>query len=156
VPLSNRLTIRKAVAADEPRLVELSSRMANFDLPPWRTPDEITSADGRAMLEALRSLHSDSEVFIAERNGEVAGCLHMVVAFDFFGRRHAHLSVIATSEAAEGTGVGRALMEFADAWGRARRLPFITLNVFAANRRARRLYERSGYDVELMKYGKRL
>ena len=75
---------------------------------------------------------------------------------DFFGRRHAHLSVIATSAAAEGKGVGRALMQFADDWARDRELPFITLNVFAANARARRLYEKSGYSVELLKYGKRL
>ena len=130
--------------------------MANFDLPPWRTADEITSADGRAMLDALRTGHPDSEVFIAERDGLVAGCLHVVVAADFFGRQHAHLSVIATSDAAEGTGVGRALMDFADEWARSRRLPFITLNVFAANSRARRLYERSGYGVELLKYAKQL
>ena len=152
----NPLTIRKAVAADERHVLDLSSRMANFELPPWRTPDEITGADAREMLEAMRSGHADSEVFIAERQGEIAGCLHMVVASDFFGRRHAHLSVIAISEKAEGTGAGRALMEFADQWARARSLPFITLNVFAANARARRLYERCGYDVELLKYAKRL
>ena len=150
------LTIRRALPGDDGHLIELSARMANFDLPPWRTADEITSADGRAMLEALRGGHPDSEVFIGERGGIVAGCLHMVVASDFFGRRHAHLSVIATSEAAEGTGAGRALMEFADEWARARHLPFITLNVFAANGRARRLYERAGYGVELLKYAKRL
>jgi ribosomal protein S18 acetylase RimI-like enzyme len=152
----NPLAIRKAVPGDERHLIELSARMANFDLPPWRTADEITSADGRAMLDALRLGHADSEVFIAERDAEVAGCLHMVVASDFFGRRHAHLSVIATSAAAEGTGTGRALMDFADEWARERRLPFITLNVFAANARARRLYEKSGYEVELMKYAKLL
>lgn len=150
------VTIRKAVPGDERHLIELAARMANFDLPPWRTAEEITSADGRAMLDALRMGHSESEVFIAESDGAVAGCLHMVVASDFFGRRHAHLSVIATSRAAEGTGAGRALMAFADQWARMRRLPFITLNVFAANARARRLYERSGYDVELLKYAKLL
>lgn len=130
--------------------------MANFELPPWRTAEEITQSDGQAMIDALRAGHPDSEVFIAERDGEVAGCLHMVVALDFFGRRHAHISVIVTSEAAEGTGVGRALMAYADEWARARTLPFITLNVFAANERARRLYEKCGFDVELMKYAKLL
>ena len=150
------LTIRKAVDSDERHLTDLSARMANFALPPWRTADEITSADRRAMIDALRAAHPDSEVFIAEREEIVAGCLHVVVASDFFGRRHAHVSVIATSLAAEGTGVGRALMDFADEWARARQLPFITLNVFAANSRARRLYERCAYGVELLNYAKRL
>jgi len=150
------LTIRKAVDSDERHLIDLSARMANFALPPWRTAAEITSADGRAMIDALRAAHRDSEVFIAEREEVVAGCLHVVVASDFFGRRHAHVSVIATTLAAEGTGVGRALMDFADEWARARQLPFITLNVFATNSRARRLYERCGYGVELLNYAKRL
>lgn len=150
------LTIRNAGATDERHLVGLASRMANFPLPPWRTADEITSADARAMLDAVRGGDPDSEVFVAERDGEIAGCLHVMVAADFFGRRHAHLSVISTTAAAEGTGVGRALMAFADGWARARRLPFITLNVFAANARARRLYQRSGYDIELLKYAKSL
>jgi ribosomal protein S18 acetylase RimI-like enzyme len=149
------LTIRPAQPSDERALLALASRMANFELPPWRTPDEITSADGRAMIDALRAGHPDSQVFVAERDGKVAGCLHMVVTQDFFGRRHAHLSVIATSAEAEGTGVGRALMAVADDWARNRSLPFITLNVFAANTRARRLYERAGYTVELMKYAKK-
>ena len=142
--------------ADERSLLQLSERMASFDLPSWRSPAEVTGADGRAMIDALRTSHSDSEVFVAERDGSMAGCLHMMVTSDFFGRRHAHLSVIATTESAEGTGVGRALMAFADDWARSRRLPFITLNVFAANERARRLYEKAGYSVELLKYGKPL
>ena len=151
----DEVTIRPATAADEHSLLVLASRMANFELPPWRTADEITSADARAMIDALRGGHPDSQVFVAERGGRVAGCLHMMVAQDFFWRRHAHLSVIATSPEAEGTGLGRALMTFAEEWARARALPFITLNVFAANTRARRLYERAGYTVELLKYAKK-
>lgn len=148
--------IRTARPADVPVLLELSGRMANFELPPWRTAAEITEADGSAMVDALSAGHPESEVFVAERGGVPAGCLHMVVAADFFGRRHAHISVIATSAEAEGTGVGRALMAFADDWARRRRLPLITLNVFAANTRARRLYEKAGFEVELLKYAKRL
>lgn len=150
------MTIRRATSADEAQILALSARMAGFPLPPWRTAAEITGSDGQAMVDALRAGHPDSEVFIAERGGEVAGCLHMLVALDFFGRRHAHISVIATSQAAEGTGVGRALMAYADQWARDRQLPFITLNVFAANERARRLYEKCGFEVELMKYAKPL
>jgi len=152
----NDLAIRAATTADAPALLALSQRMANFDLPPWRTPAEITEADGSAMVTALSGGDPDSEVFIAERHGAVAGCLHLVVTADFFGRAHAHISVIATSEAAEGSGVGRALIAFADNWARQRRLPIITLNVFATNARARRLYEQAGFEVELLKYAKQL
>ena len=150
------LSIRTATSDDEPALLRLSERMANFPVPPWRSADEITQADGRSMVAAITLAHADSEVFIAEQDGAAAGCLHMLVARDFFGRRHAHISVIVVSEQAEGTGTGRALMEYGERWARARELPLITLNVFAANARARRLYERAGFEVELLKYAKPL
>ncbi len=150
------LTIRAARRADEPALMKLSERMANFTVPPWRSAEEITDADGRSMVSAVGLGHPDSEVFIAERAGAVSGCLHMLVSRDFFGRRHAHISVIAVSEAAEGTGAGRALMAYAEGWARDRGLHVITLNVFAANARARRLYEKAGFEVELLKYAKPL
>lgn len=152
----SELTIRAGRRSDEAAILELAERMANFEVPRWRSAEEITDADGRSMVNALGLGHPDSEVFVAERDGESVGCLHMVVARDFFGRRHAHISVIAVSAAAEGTGTGRALMEYAERWARERRLPIITLNVFAGNTRARRLYERSGFEVELLKYAKPL
>src|SRR5690606_29159690 len=61
------------------------------------------------------------------------------------------ISVIATTGAAEGTGVGRALMAHAETRARERGLSLLTLNVFATNARARRFYERAGYAVEMVK-----
>ena len=130
--------------------------MADFELPPWRTSAEVTGADGDAMVDAVGAMDPDSEVFIAEHDGSVDGCLHMVVAQDFFGRRHAHISVIVTSEAAEGTGVGRALMAYAEGWAKQRALTLLTLNVFAGNARARRFYERAGFIPEAVKYARAL
>jgi ribosomal protein S18 acetylase RimI-like enzyme len=150
------LAFRVATPADLPSLEQLAARMANFALPSWRTAGEITGADRQAMANAVMTADPDSEVFVAERDGVIAGCLHMIVTADFFGRRHAHMSVIATSTEAEGSGVGRALMVLAEDWARSRQLPLITLNVFAANARARRLYERAGFEVEVLKYAKPL
>jgi ribosomal protein S18 acetylase RimI-like enzyme len=154
--VTEALSIRSATRADEQALMTLSKRMANFAVPAWRSASEITDADGRSMVNAVELAHPDSEVFIAERDGQVAGCLHMLVSRDFFGRRHAHISVIAVSDAAEGTGAGRTLMAYAERWARDRGLHVITLNVFAANARARRLYEKAGFEIELLKYAKPL
>ena len=150
------LTIRPASPADEATLTALAWRLADFELPEWRTAGEIASADGRAMMAAIAAARPDEAVFVAERHGEPVGCLHVLLATDFFGRRHAHISVIATSTAAEGTGVGRALLEHAEAWARRLGMDLLTLNVFAANARARRVYERNGYQAEALKYTKRL
>jgi GNAT superfamily N-acetyltransferase len=152
----NDIAIRPATADDEATLTALAWRLAEFDLPPWRTPDEIANADARAMLMAVIAAHPEDAVFIAERGGQPVGCLHVLLATDFFGRRHAHISVLATTVAAQGSGVGRALLAYSEEWARARGMDLLTLNVFAANSRARRVYAHAGYTAEALKYAKRL
>lgn len=150
------LTIRRATRHDEPFLIQLARRLAEFDVPPWRTADEIAGADANTMIGSIEADQRDDEVLIAERGGGPVGCLHMVSVKDFFGRAHAHISVIATTRAAEGSGVGRALMTYAETWARQRGLSMLTLNVFAANARARHVYERAGFMPEVLKDTKSL
>jgi ribosomal protein S18 acetylase RimI-like enzyme len=47
-------------------------------------------------------------------------------------------------------------MQHAEAWARERGHSRITLSVFEGNRRAQKLYERAGYEVELRRYVKPL
>ena len=148
--------IRPALVADETFLTTLAWRLTDFDLPSWRRPGDIAMADARDMVAAVREGSPDNEVWVAERSGVAAGCLHILLATDFFGTRHAHISVIATTEAAEGTGTGRALLAHAEQWARNRGQSLLTLNVFAANERARRFYERAGLAPEMLKYAKPL
>jgi len=150
----SELVIRRATMGDEAALLGLAERLCTFELPVWRSSEQITGADGRDMVKAVRAAEPDQDVFLAEREGNAAGCLHILAATDFFGLRHAHISVIATSAEAEGSGVGRALMAHAEDWARSRRLPLLTLNVFATNGRARRFYEKAGMRVEFLKYAK--
>ena len=150
------ILIRPATGADEAVLVELAARLTTFDLPPWRKPGDIATADAREMMDVVRAEPPDNEVLIAERAGVPVGCLHILATTDFFGTRHAHVSVIATTEAAEGSGVGRALLQHAEGWARRRGHALLTLNVFAANGRARRFYEQAGLSPEMMKYVKPL
>lgn len=142
------------MTADEATLSDLATRLASFELPAWRTPAEIARADARDMIASVRAAQPDNQVVVAEQKGTVVGCLHILATTDFFGTRHAHISVIATSEAAEGKGVGRALMAYAEDWTRQRQLSLLTLNVFATNTRARRFYEQAGMAPELLKYAK--
>jgi ribosomal protein S18 acetylase RimI-like enzyme len=148
------LTLRRATAADEPALAVLATRLTAFELPAWRAAHEISDADARAMIAAAAAGNPDDEVLIAERDGEIVGCLHVLVDTDFFGLRHGHVSVIATTESAEGSGVARTLIEQAEQWTTERGLPLLTLNMFAGNARARRFYEIAGFEVEMLKYAK--
>jgi ribosomal protein S18 acetylase RimI-like enzyme len=150
------LKIRPATRADRQVLAGLAERLASFRLPPWRTPESIANADAAAMLEAIESASHDNEVVIAERGGVPVGCLHILVIKDFFGVSHGHISVLSTTAEAEGSGVGRALIAFAEQWTVRHGLSLMTLNVFAGNERARRFYDRSGFGVEMLKYAKHI
>jgi GNAT superfamily N-acetyltransferase len=148
--------IRPATLQDEASLTSLAWRLTAFTLPDWRKPESIAEADAREMIAAVRAGSAANEVFIAERAGVPVGCLHVLETTDFFGVKHAHISVIATTVEAEGSGVGRALLDHADAWASRRGHSLLTLNVFAGNDRARRFYERAGYAPEMMKYSKKI
>jgi GNAT superfamily N-acetyltransferase len=150
------IAFRLATIADEPTITRLAERLAAFELPPWRRPEDIAVADASEMMRAVQGGVRGNEVLIAERAGQPVGCLHVFETTDFFGRSHAHVSVLATTAEAEGSGVGRALLEHAEAWAARRGHGLITLNVFAANTRARRFYERAGWAPEIVKYAKPL
>lgn len=154
---NTRVAIRLATPADRDLLSTLAERLADFDRPAWRSHDEIADGDRRALFEALDHPRPGTELFIAELDGAPSGCLLMWTLEDYFSQQwHAHVSVIAITRAAEGRGVGRALMAHAEEWARARGHRSITLSVFEGNRRAQALYERVGYATEMRRMIKRL
>jgi ribosomal protein S18 acetylase RimI-like enzyme len=151
------VAIRSATAADRKFLDRLAERLADFDRPAWRTREEIADGDRRALYDALDHPQPGTELFIAELDGQPAGCLLMWTLEDYFSQRwHAHVSVIAVTRDAEGQGVGTALMAHAETWARARGHDSITLSVFEGNARARALYERCGFASEMRRYTKPL
>jgi ribosomal protein S18 acetylase RimI-like enzyme len=154
---NTRVAIRLATAADRGFLGELANRLADFERPGWRSHAEIADGDRRALFDALDEPRPGTELFIAELGAERAGCLLMWTLEDYFTQTwHGHVSVLAVTREAEGHGVGRALMEFAEQWSRRRGHTSLTLSVFEGNRRAQALYERVGYTTEMRRMIKRL
>ena len=68
----------------------------------------------------------------------------------------AHLEVLAVAQEVEGRGVGKALVTAAESKARELGAETMTLHVFGVNVRARGMYERLGYDGELLRYIKEL
>ncbi len=92
-------------------------------------------------------------MLIAELDGQPAGCAFLVTLVDYFNERpHAHLSVLAVEKAAEGQGVGSALLAACEQWARSRGSDRLTLSALVTNARARALYERKGYGGEYIRY----
>ncbi len=88
-------------------------------------------------------------MLVAERDGDVIGCAGLHPAGPAVRRRHVASLGISVSVAAQGQGVGRALMaallDYADNWGHVLR---IELTVYTDNDRAIDLYRRFGFVAE--------
>lgn len=150
--------LRPARVEDEAALLQLTHRLAQFQPPLWRTREEIVAADHPILIGALRQPQDAISIIVAEEPvGTVAGFVFSTTRQDYFtGRDHAHIEVLTVAEAAEGRGVGRALLDAAETWARGRGYSQITLNVFAVNARARAIYQRGGYGEETVHYLKPL
>ncbi len=149
------VTIRPASSADRAFVTGLAARLVDgFDQPSHRTKPELIEGDRRA-LDAWfnNSSKPDEAIYIAEIDGQPAGCAYLVTLVDYFNERaHAHLSVLAVEKWAEGKGVGSALLDQCTAWAREQKSDRLTLSALVTNARARALYERRGFGGEYIRY----
>ena len=150
------MRIRPGTAADRDFVIETARRFAAFGPPAWRSPQEIVAGEVRCLDDFFDGRLKGPALLIAE-DGAALGFAFLEPAVDYFtGEKHAHLGMIAVTAEAEGRGAGAALMRAAEEWTRAAGYTTLTLNVFEGNRRARQVYERFGYQVETLRYVKRL
>lgn len=150
---NEKVAIRAAVAADRDFALAMADRLVSFDVPAFRSKDELAEGDRRALAEWFREPKPEEALFVAELDGQPAGCAYLVTLVDYFNERpHAHLSVLAVTAAAEGQGVGSALLDCSEAWARERGSDRLTLSALVTNSRARGLYERRGFAGEYIRY----
>ena len=125
----------------------------SFDVPAWRDKPELVEGDRRALAEWFDAQSDTEAMYIAELDGQTAGCAYLVTLIDYFNlRSHAHLSVLAVCAEAEGQGVGTALLDQSIAWAKERGSDRLTLSALVTNSRARALYERKGFTGEYIRY----
>ncbi|MBE7467598.1 MAG: GNAT family N-acetyltransferase [Anaerolineae bacterium] len=152
------IQVRSFRPSDSEFITSLITRFTEFDLPAWRSADEINYTNHSLLLQAMAQPEPDSALLIAEdETGRRAGFIHLQTQTDYFnGEKHGYISDLAVDQAFEGQGVGGLLLETAEAWSRAKGYDLLTLYVFAGNRRAQRLYEKHGFGPELIKYVKKI
>lgn len=147
------MTIRAAEPADRDFVLTMADRLVSFDVPAFRSKDELAEGDRRALAAWFRDPKPGEALFVAELDGQLAGCAYLVTLVDYFNDRpHAHLSVLAVTAEAEGKGVGSALLDRSEAWARERGSDRLTLSALVTNARARALYERRGFSGEYIRY----
>ena len=148
--------IRPFQPSDQGFIASLTTRFSEIDLPAWRSKSEVDRTNQVALQKAIHAPEPDSVIFVAEaEDGRQAGFIHLQTQIDYFnGEDHGYISDLAVDKSFEGQGVGRALMNIANEWARERGYQLLTLYVFASNTRAQQLYEKNGFQQELIKYAK--
>lgn len=148
--------IRLARADDDRFILDLADRFVECELPPWRRRGECAAGLRHDIARHLSEQPAGSYVFVAEdEDGAPAGFLHLQTVPDFFtDARNCHVSDLAVAPRCEGRGIGGALLRFAEEWARTHHCRHLTLAVFPRNERARRLYERHGFGLDLLRMAK--
>jgi len=90
------------------------------------------------------------DVLIAEEDGERVGFLLLLydVPDEVTGTEQAFVAYTAVEPLARGRGAGRAMMDAAEGYARARGLRYVSLMVTEDNAPARALYDKAGFVTE--------
>jgi RimJ/RimL family protein N-acetyltransferase len=141
------IAIRPARPEDASTLVELGAAIGGepeawlLNTDGWRSVTEE-----RRYLRALRR-HPDAAVFVAEDEGEIVGRLSVARDPHSASRHVADLGLMVAASHRR-RGIGRALLEQAEAWARSAGVIKLELHVFPWNEPAIRLYEGFGFERE--------
>jgi putative acetyltransferase len=141
------ITLRRALPDDAAAIVRVNSEpdvLANLLQVPYASVEAMRTR----LAEQQQPGRTDLQL-VAELGGEVVGCAGLHPAGTQLRRRHVMGLGIGVARAAQGRGVGKALMaamcDWADRWGHVTR---IELCVFIDNERAIALYRRFDFRVE--------
>lgn len=150
--------IRPATRADAAPIAALLPRLADFELPAHRRSEHAWHSDRDIVASWERGERTDVQVSVAvDADDTIVGATVASLREELLNHEpSAHLEVVVVAPGAEGRGLGRRLIEAAEARVRQAGARSMTLHVFATNHRARRLYERMGYDGEVIRYFKTL
>jgi ribosomal protein S18 acetylase RimI-like enzyme len=147
------VTIRSAEPRDAEAIAAMTRRL-RVDDPVEREPSAFAAYFDRPVpLD-----DPEVSVFVACGPDDVpVGYLAMRPESEYFtGERRAYIDHLAVAAHAEGRGIGRLLLAQAEAWARERGCAVLSLDVFAANDRARSLYGRSGFREDFVRMVRRL
>jgi ribosomal protein S18 acetylase RimI-like enzyme len=147
------VTIRKATAQDYAGLCEIIEEVDA--LHGDHLPHIFQKPKGPAReLEWVLGLLSDPDhgLFVAEVEGQLAGFVHLVIRDShpiplLVPRRLALVDNLAVKTEFRRSGIGRALMQRAEAWAAAKSATEIDLNVYEFNETAIAFYQNLGYET---------
>ena len=147
-------TIRAATAADDDAMMALMPRLAEFEVPESRDPVHLWRDDAALLRQWLSGDADDCFVHVAQGDdGTILGMTLVRMRPEALSHEpSSHLEAIAVAKEAEGKGIANALLHACEEEAKSRGALTMTLHVISTNTRARKFYERSGYDGEMIRY----
>lgn len=127
-------TIRAARLSDAGEIAQLTTQLG-YDL---------TEADAADRLSRLL-LRDDQQFFVADVDGRAVGWAHVVVAEYIDAEPFALIGGLVVDRNHRRLGIGRALMDRAEAWATERGCSIVRLTSSATRTAAHRFYEGLGY-----------
>jgi len=147
-------TIRFAGPEDGNAMLALLPRLAAFKLTKNRKPEDTYTGDGKMLKKWMQGGHPEAFIYLAENADKtILGWAYVSMQAEFMSYQPgAHLEVILVDEPASGQGLGKALLAKAESEAKKRGAQSMTLHVWENNTLARSVYEKNGYESELLRY----
>lgn len=128
--------IRPATLTDTESIAALSDQLG-YPTPPERMRERL----------ALLLPKKDQQVFVAEREGQPVGWLHVAKIEMVESDSFAEIYGLVVRDTERGQGVGPLLLRAAEAWAAAQGLPKVRVRCNVVRERTHRFYEREGFAV---------
>jgi ribosomal protein S18 acetylase RimI-like enzyme len=147
--------VRSYTSTDRSFIFGLAPRLA-IGKQTWREPALWLKTVKEWLTESIAQHNQKTVILIAENEqGERLGFATVSHSVHFTGQRQAYIGELVTSEAAEGQGVGTALVKTCEQWAREQGYGIITLTTGAGNTRALKFYDSLDFrneDITLTKF----
>ncbi len=143
------IAIRPANETDIPFIREQYIRVEHTGAPHWREGAASPYTD--AWIEEVIGKRPDDQAILVavDEAGTRLGYTWVLTLTDFDAiEPRGHIAGVGVDAAAQGRGVGRALVAAAETWCRDQRLSEVTLHCYIGNERAHQLYEHLGFENE--------
>jgi ribosomal protein S18 acetylase RimI-like enzyme len=147
------IVIREATEGDYEALCTVIDQVDQLHRDNLPQRFNVASGPVRTRQFILNAVNApDIGLFVADVERTLAGFIQVIVRDVpdtpiLVPRRYAVVDNLAVTEEYRRSGIGRALMETAEAWAKAKGATSIELNVYAFNQTAERFYRELGYEI---------
>lgn len=142
------VTIRTSRDEDVAAILALASRLT-LGVAPWRERSAVVTAVRGWVADAVASSNDPTHALFVARDGErIVGFISASRTEHWAGDIDAGIGELVVDGAAEGRGIGSALVERTLDWSRAQGIGRVSVSTGAANARALGLYRKLGFEDE--------